>query len=306
MTDVGHMTQFEHPPLTSPVKEPDRPTGAQLAKSLRREAARLSGWHVLVPSGGLVALGIGMIAAGGTTLSAIGQAAITGAIVTGGFGWTEALSDVFRSERERQIDLGSAGQLSHADLAGLELRGMYLRHANLRGARLSRANALDADLHGANLIDARLTAATLRNADLTRANLTGAGCFRADFSSADLRGATLRGARLGDAKFVKSNLQGADLAGTDLRGADLLTAILGEAILDGAWISESTRLPAGMSRYCLPVEIHDEYHGSEEIVCDSCGPDVDLVAEEQRDAAERTPSAAGGEPLPTPGRSPTA
>ncbi len=265
----------QHTPLRSP-REPERPSRRASARVLRREAARLSGWHILIPSallliGGVVAITVGS----STTWAAIGQAAITGAIVTGGFGWTEALRDVLQAARDRQIDLGSAAELQHADLAVLTLKGMYLRHANLSGARLSGADARDVDLHGTDLQDARLTEATLRGADLSYANLTGAGCYKADFSNADLRLATLRGAALGEA-----NLTGADLRHTNLSYADLRAANLSGANIDsgtnfeGAWISKQTQFPDSTDRNALPVEERAHRDGIEEPRC-HCA-DLDL------------------------------
>ncbi len=232
--------------LRKPLREyPDearRLHGLPWASFLGHEASKAAGVHVLLPCAALLAAGFAVVLRfqADDWAGPVGQGLITGAILTGGFGWIEALNGVIQAERSRQIDLGTADSLHHADLANLALTGMYLRHADLRGARLSGAKAEGIDLHGADLTDARLTKAVLHNADFTNATLVGAGCYQADLTGADLRWADLRGASLGEALLAGADLRGADCRKADLRGATLTdVAIDAETQFGGAWVSEA-------------------------------------------------------------------
>ena len=290
-SDSADVAVVDHPPLERP-HEPEGLAGLDRVRSLGREAIRLSGWHILAPSAALLVLGLTtMLFGAGQTWSAVGQALLTGAIVTGGFGWTEALNSALRSERERQIDLGTGGALRNADLAQLTLTGMYLRHADLNGARLSGVLARNADLHGSKLRDARLTGATLEGSDLTNADLTGAGCYEADFTRADLRWATLVGAGLGKAVLADAQLAGADLRFADLRAADLSDATIDDDTrLEGAWISDRTRLPDGWDPVHLRMETKSHREGSPRPCQCTTETDIDI-----RDGTTAAPEQAPGQ-----------
>ncbi len=252
---------LRHRALVSP-DEPKRLEGSELAKHLRHEAMQIAGIEVLIPCAVLLTLGLAALGVvefllpGSSTLNSLGEAFIVGALVTGGFGWAGAMNSAITAERDRQIDLGSAASLDHADLAGLELTGMYLRHRQLPGVRMSQVNAHGIDLHGANLMDARFTDAVLHEADFTNANMRRAGCFGADFTGADLRGARLDGASLGNAVLSRAKLQGAKLKHADLRGADLTGAFTDDATaLEGAWVDEGTKLPLDLVANRLGEEL---------------------------------------------------
>jgi uncharacterized protein YjbI with pentapeptide repeats len=93
-----------------------------------------------------------------------------------------------------------ASNLSHADLAGVNLDSFHLQGT---------------DFSGADLTDAYLAWSFLRNARLKGANMQGADLHGdTDLSQADLRDTDLSGA----------NLRGATLTNADLRGANLTNA----------------------------------------------------------------------------------
>ena len=81
----------------------------------------------------------------------------------------------------RGIDLYRA-KLSSADLTGTDLRGAYLRRTELTGANLTNAN-----LRGVHLTDTNL-----KNANLTNADLTGAILEHARFCKTTMPDKTVR------------------------------------------------------------------------------------------------------------------
>lgn len=73
-------------------------------------------------------------------------------------------------------------------LAGADLRGVYLEGADLQDAVLAGADLREANLQEANLFKANLSGAKLQKANLQRANLRHAKLGQADLSGANLRG----------------------------------------------------------------------------------------------------------------------
>lgn len=112
-----------------------------------------------------------------------------------------------------------------------QLTGVDLRNAVLRGSSFSRG-----DLSGANLsgVDARRT--KFVSANLQNARLDGASLRDADLTKADLSGASLRNTDLREARLFRANLKGANLTGARLDGADLWNADLSGA----TWVDGST------------------------------------------------------------------
>jgi hypothetical protein len=76
---------------------------------------------------------------------------------------------------------------------------------------------------------------------------SGEGSARANLDGANLDGANLARANLARANLARANLDGAYLAGANLDGAYLAGANLDGAYLAGAKISDTTRLPEGVS-----------------------------------------------------------
>ncbi len=266
--DGKEADDFRHEKLGQPA-EPKRLRGLRWGSYVHRAAIRQAGVEVLAPFAVLVAVGLAILfldEAGDWRF--VGEACITGAVVTGGFAWISAFNSVVESDRDRQLDLGSASALNYADLAGLELAGIYLRHAELTGARLSGAKGRHIDMHGATLVDARLTDARLPGGNFTNADMTGAGCYQADFRKADLRDATLEGASLGKANLSHAKLDGADMRRADLRGADLRGATLHRVNLNGAWYSPSTKFPIGFDPHEHQMTSKSSRDGVDERRCD--------------------------------------
>jgi Pentapeptide repeats (8 copies) len=103
----------------------------------------------------------------------------------------------------------------------------------LAGRDLGPVDLAGADLAGADLAGADLAGAVLAGAVLVRADLLAAKLAHADLSGTDLGGAMLTGA----------NLDGADLTGADLTDADLAGAVLSRAVFAGADLA-GARWPA--------------------------------------------------------------
>lgn len=174
------------------------------------------------------------------------------------------------------LDLDWAG----ADLAGVDLEGVFMRRANLSGAILRRANLAGADLLGANLrgadlseadlYNANLVVADLRDANLTQAFMTYANLLRADLTGAKLHDACLDGSVFGDTMMI------------DAEGLDLIR-FSAPSIIDLRTIEKSWPLPDSFLRGC---GLHDDYirfiheHMFEPIQVYSCFISYSTVDEE--------------------------
>jgi uncharacterized protein YjbI with pentapeptide repeats len=97
--------------------------------------------------------------------------------------------------------------LSHADLADANLRGMDLRAAILCGADLSTANLSRANLQGADLEGANLLITNFREANLRGANLLFAGLLETNFIDADLTGCCVFGTSAWSLKLSEKTIQ---------------------------------------------------------------------------------------------------
>ena len=104
------------------------------------------------------------------------------------------------------------------------------------------------DLSHASLAGANLKEGTFKGALLINVNLSRADMMDADLSGADLEGAALQGASLVDTNLKGAVLEHADLTGADLSGADLSGAILTDQQLAGAVGDSDTKLPGSIHR----------------------------------------------------------
>jgi uncharacterized protein YjbI with pentapeptide repeats len=155
----------------------------------------------------------------------------------------------------------SRGNLSNADLSGLQLHRADLTGAYLQEANLQEANLSNADLHKAYLTGANLQGANLYRADLTGADLLGTNLQEADVRGAYLPGAHLQGANLTRAVFRAANLQGANLRRANLTGADVRGAYLTGANLQGADLQEAYLTGADLRRANLTEAELQEVRG---------------------------------------------
>ncbi|MFS0593220.1 pentapeptide repeat-containing protein [Cytobacillus horneckiae] len=124
---------------------------------------------------------------------------------------------------------GNNLDLSNANLAGAQLRGISLERANLqntnlKGANLERANLKNTNLTGSNLEGANLTRANLyqsklENADLRRANLSYTDLRKSSIKKTSFRGAELWASYIWGVDFTKSFTSGVDLERADTRGS---------------------------------------------------------------------------------------
>jgi uncharacterized protein YjbI with pentapeptide repeats len=129
--------------------------------------------------------------------------------------------------------------MSHADLAGVnlpraDLSGAQLSGANLArailvgsdftGAKLAGATLASADMHGVILCKANLAGANLSDSNMTMANGSWAFLAGADLSEANLTNANLTGANLGEANLFGTIIRGTDFAGAYLVGTELESA----------------------------------------------------------------------------------
>ncbi|MGO9571381.1 MAG: pentapeptide repeat-containing protein [Desulfomonilaceae bacterium] len=121
--------------------------------------------------------------------------------------------------------------LSHADLAGVNLPRADLSCAQLSGANFAKAILVGTDFTGAKLAGATLASADMHGAILCKANLAGANLSDANMTMANgswafLAGADLSETNLTNANFTGANLGEANLFGTILRGTDFTGAYL--------------------------------------------------------------------------------
>lgn len=137
------------------------------------------------------------------------------------------------AEWAARIDGLARIDLTHADLADLELLEIRLARADLTGANLYNSN-----LAGADLTEAALTFADLRRANLVDATLAGANLSAANLQGANLLNANLRGARLENTKLTQAWLVGADLTEATLEQADLRAANAKFAVFTGARVAQ--------------------------------------------------------------------
>ncbi|MBW4523429.1 MAG: pentapeptide repeat-containing protein [Scytolyngbya sp. HA4215-MV1] len=140
------------------------------------------------------------------------------------------------------------GDLSYADLSGIDLS-----HARLSDCYMAHVNLSGANLRNASLIEVCLNAANLAGADLRGCRLG-----RTSFSGADLTDADLRDVECHDTNFTRANLTGANLRGVDL-DATLERANLTGANLEGASLGRTsfwnTIMPDGHSLNRIPLNV---------------------------------------------------
>lgn len=128
----------------------------------------------------------------------------------------------------------SRSDLTEANLAQADLRGVTFYRASLLRANLTAALARYADLEQANISSARLIETDLAFAQLQAASLVGADLTRSNFEQAQLQGA-----RLAQVTGVGSNFTRANLAQIEASGSDFTDATFGGANLAAADLSHS-------------------------------------------------------------------
>jgi Pentapeptide repeats (8 copies) len=129
--------------------------------------------------------------------------------------------------------------MSHADLAGVNLPRADLSGAQLSGANLARAILVGADFTGAKLAGATLASSDMHGVILCKANLAGANLSDSNMTMANGSWAFLAGADLSETNLTNANLTGANLGeanlfGTIIRGADFTGAYLVGTELESA------------------------------------------------------------------------
>ena len=172
----------------------------------------------------------------------------TGALKLLKGGWIGVCSwNVWRRENPKAVQPILDGDLSEADLQGVNLSngclgGINLRGANLFGADLSGASLFHADLSGADLRTAKLDGANFTDASLCGANLAGTELHEAKFHDTDLSGAKLCGAGLLGTEFIDANVNA-----TNFIGATFGRTILSRLDLGPAFDSLTSSRHAGPS-----------------------------------------------------------
>jgi uncharacterized protein YjbI with pentapeptide repeats len=117
-----------------------------------------------------------------------------------------------------KIDLQQAN-LSHSNLAGVDLSklnlgGANLSYADLSHAKLNQVNLVKANLSHANLSYAELQKSDLSEADLSYANLIHSDLQQSIFSKANLTCAHLDKANLNQTRFNEAIISGATFIAT--------------------------------------------------------------------------------------------
>lgn len=126
-----------------------------------------------------------------------------------------------------KIDLQHAN-ISHSNLAGVDLSKMNLAgvdfsYTDLSGAKLNQVNLAGANLEHANLNGAQIQESNLANANLSKALLIGANLQHSDFKNADFTCANLNEADLTKSNFAAANISGTSFINTitnDVAGYD--------------------------------------------------------------------------------------
>ncbi|MEL7515752.1 MAG: pentapeptide repeat-containing protein [Pseudomonadota bacterium] len=131
--------------------------------------------------------------------------------------------------------------LRNADLSHAFLAGLNLREGQMQGAILRQANAEGADFYSAMMQNTEFNLATLDNANFDGANLE-----NATFGGASMNGAIFAVARLADANMSGANLERAifrnafltrtNLSGSRLEGANLAHALIENANFSGSYM----------------------------------------------------------------------
>ena len=102
--------------------------------------------------------------------------------------------------------------LSHCELAGVDLSGQNLSDVDLEDADLSHAN-----LAGTTLVDAYLPGCDLSDANLSQANLTGADLYGVRIDNTNFENAIIQRSNMSNAWSMEGiNFKSADLSGADL------------------------------------------------------------------------------------------
>lgn len=117
-----------------------------------------------------------------------------------------------------KIDLQQAN-LSHSNLAGVDLSkmnlaGANLSYANLQNVKFKQANLTDTNLEHADLQGAQLTESDLSRSSLSYANLTSANLQHAILVKTNLNCTNLNQADLSGSNFSEANISGATFTNT--------------------------------------------------------------------------------------------
>jgi uncharacterized protein YjbI with pentapeptide repeats len=235
--------------------------------TLLRVGGRAVGRAWIMPVGlvaAVIVIGVVLALLGTAPWDGFGQALLSGGIIGAVFVIVEHRLGA-ASERTARRDalvrqLVTTTDLPGIDLAGQDLRELYLpgrklTHARFDGADLSGAQLYFADLELASLVEvsaraadlggSNLRLASVRNADLSGAKVDDCNLTSADLHGVNLTGASLEGSVLIDSDLTAARLVDCDLRGAQLTGADLRSSQLSGALLEGVTYDETTRWPEG-------------------------------------------------------------
>ena len=115
------------------------------------------------------------------------------------------------------------GVFNGVDFTGANLRGASFRNAKLIGCDFSRADLTGVDFTGASIQGCQFTGAQLPSAQIRAVLDTCTGC---DFSHANLAGQDLRSVHANGIDFSGANLSGVNFSGSSFTGVDFTAAAM--------------------------------------------------------------------------------
>lgn len=149
------------------------------------------------------------------------------------------MNNLFLKHNEWAISDGKNGEkleIEHAEMSGIEMRGLNLSCSLIVESNLNRAILTNNDMSdgyflstsfdGADLSDSLISKAVFDFASLKEAVLKNSIAIKASFEEVDLSSADLFAADLRRASFRKANLSHANFVAADLSGAILDGALL--------------------------------------------------------------------------------
>jgi uncharacterized protein YjbI with pentapeptide repeats len=138
----------------------------------------------------------------------------------------EKLMALQKTTQTIQLDLSNADLRKYPFIPGkIDLQQANISHSNLAGVDLSKMNLSGADLSYTDLSNTKLNQVSLVGANLDHANLTGAEIIQSDLSRANLHCANLNQANLSKSIFNEANISGASLINTTTTDAVGYTSV---------------------------------------------------------------------------------
>lgn len=133
----------------------------------------------------------------------------------------DKLMELQKTTQVLRLDLSNTDLRKYPFIPGkIDLQQANVSHSNLAGVDLSKMNLAGIDLSYTDLTGAKLNQVNLIGANLNHANLTGAQIQQSDLSRTTLICANLNHADLSKSTFTQANISGATFVNT--KTADII------------------------------------------------------------------------------------